>query len=226
MRKYDGNRNTTLIITRAQCLALCLRPPRYLFSFRGVQARLFSGVTSVFIVDAQSNPQPDFQDMARHRYELRSLPLPSRGGFQPGQLLSPPNSTAQTLLWPTSTLSLLQFDRLPSRRIHYNIGQTMVQPLRPGRNARIRYRSQPSPTAEDERDGHLGFRSRCRMPATYASRCSPPPQLRPLQLPLLHQQSRRRSPHRTHPIGFLVYLIISAAAHSNPPPPLSSILCY
>ena len=112
MKKYNGNRNTTLIIVRAQRLALCLRPPRYLLSFRGVQARLFSGVTSVFIVDAQSNPQPDFQDMARHRYELRSLPLPSRGGFQPGQLLSPPNSTAQTLLWPTSTLSLLQFSLL------------------------------------------------------------------------------------------------------------------
>ena len=61
MKKYDEDLNITLIFVSAW-FCVCVRRGVYSV-LRGVQAGLFSAVASAFIVDAQNNLQPDFQQM-------------------------------------------------------------------------------------------------------------------------------------------------------------------
>ena len=62
IKKYDEDLNTTLIFVSAWfCVCVCYGI--YPVS-RGVQAGLFSAVTSAFVVEARSDLRPDFQEMS------------------------------------------------------------------------------------------------------------------------------------------------------------------
>ena len=68
IKKYDEDLNITLIFVSAW-FCTCVHHGVY-SALLGVQAGLFSAVTSVFIIDAQSNLHPDFQEM---NYDLLKI---------------------------------------------------------------------------------------------------------------------------------------------------------
>ena len=61
MKKHDEDLNTTLIFVSIFCIYVSRGVH---LGFLGVQAGLFSAVTSAFILDVQSNLEPDYQEMS------------------------------------------------------------------------------------------------------------------------------------------------------------------
>lgn len=73
--------------------------------------------------------------------------------------------------------SLRELGHFHPRRVHRHVRQAMAQPLRPGGDAQICYRSQLVSAMKGRQNGHLALRTRHRMftPRASSSSAMPPP---------------------------------------------------
>ena len=136
----------------------------------------------------------------------------------------------QSVHRPHPSHPLLEFVGFPPCRLHCHVGKTMVEPVCLGR-AWIHNRQRSQPEAQDGWNGHLAIQPRDGMFTPHAPSHSLPPWLRPLRIPLLHQQNYRQHCHRFHyiwssllpPHSFSCYLVLQLSI-PNPPLPYPSIL--
>ena len=183
---HEGSNIALIFVSVWPCV--CARCNVY-SALPGVQASPSSVVTPAFIVDVQSNLQPDFQgNQLRSPQNYYQCLI---GGADSNRLSCRlPRRNGQTLLWSTSNLPFAPVWPPPSPRslrCWASNGSTVAPRL----NVQICHRSQRPSTTKDEWYGCLAFRFRYGIPAPYASSCVPPPRPSPFKLPLLHQRSCR-----------------------------------